>query len=140
LGRKADGATSGVVRLLLASESVGCLEDFILSWNCAALKSDVCRRRVCVDNNDRDATCAVGHLAVKGEYPDWAFTQCRKRAEAIMDAGKSKDYDRAAEWLRRGRDILLAAGKQRDWAGYISLVMDKHQKKYKLMPMLRALA
>ncbi len=41
--------------------------------------------------------------AVKADYPEWAFRQCRERAEAIMDAGKAKNYDVAAEWLRRGR-------------------------------------
>ena len=77
--------------------------------------------------------------AVKEEYPDWAFHQCRQRAEAIMNAGDSKNYDVAAAWLRQGRDILLAAGKQKQWDDYLAGVMEKHHRKYKLMPMLRAL-
>ena len=77
--------------------------------------------------------------AVKADYPEWAFRQCRKRAEAIMDAGKAKNYDVAAEWLRRGREILLSAGEKEMWDTYIDQVMDKHQRKYKLMPMLREL-
>ncbi len=77
--------------------------------------------------------------AVKVDYPDWAFGQCRRHAEEIMDAGRAKDYDVAAEWLRRGREILLVAGKRTEWSAYLNGVMDVHQRKYKLMPMLRAL-
>lgn len=77
--------------------------------------------------------------AVKVDYPEWAFRQCRKRAEAIMDAGQAKNYRVAAEWLRRGRDILQSAGENDMWEAYLTQVMDKHQRKYKLMPMLREL-
>jgi uncharacterized Zn finger protein len=77
--------------------------------------------------------------AVMAEYPEWAFRQCRKRSEAIMDAGQAKNYRIAAEWLRRGRDILLSAGENDMWDTYLAQVMDKHQRKYKLMPMLREL-
>ena len=76
---------------------------------------------------------------VKAEYPEWAFQQCRKRAEAIMNAGQAKNYRVAAEWLRRGRDILLSAGENDMWNKYLEQVMDKHERKYKLMPMLREL-
>ena len=77
--------------------------------------------------------------AVKAEYPEWAFRQCQERAEAIMDAGQAKNYHVAAEWLRRGRGILLLAGENDMWDTYLAQVMDKHQRKYKLMPMLREL-
>jgi len=78
--------------------------------------------------------------SVKVDYPEWAFQQCRKRAEAIMDAGQAKNYRVAAEWLRRGRDILLSAGENGMWDAYLAQVMDKHQRKYKLMPMLDELS
>jgi uncharacterized Zn finger protein len=57
-----------------------------------------------------------------------------------MDAGQAKNYRVAADWLRRGRDLLLAAGEKEIWNTYINQVMDKHQRKYKLMPMLRELS
>lgn len=78
--------------------------------------------------------------AVNSTHPEWAFRQCQERAEAIMDAGRAKEYDVAAEWVRRGRDILLAAGLDNQWRAYIEKIMDVHRRKYKLMPMLRALA
>lgn len=78
--------------------------------------------------------------AVKADHPRWAFQQCRQRADAIMDAGQAQNYHIAAEWLRRGRDILLAAGEKDMWHVYLEQVMEKHQRKYKLMPMLHALS
>lgn len=76
---------------------------------------------------------------VKSEYPKWAFEQCSKKADEIMDAGRSNDYAVAVDWLRRGRDILLAAGKQDRWDTHLSALMETHQRKYKLMPMLEKL-
>lgn len=77
--------------------------------------------------------------AVKVEHPKWAFQQCQSRAEAIMDAGQANNYRIAADWLRRGRDILLSAGEDETWETYLNQAMDQHQRKYKLMPMLREL-
>ena len=53
-----------------------------------------------------------------------------------MDAGQAKNYRTAAEWLRRGRDILWSVGEIDIWGAYLDRVMDKHQRKYKFMPML----
>jgi len=78
--------------------------------------------------------------AVKADYPKWAFRQCQQRAETIMDAGQSQNYRTAAEWLRRGRDMLLSAGEIEMWTTYLDQIMDNHQRKYKLMPMLRELS
>ncbi len=77
--------------------------------------------------------------AVKETHPEWAFRQCALQAEAIMDAGQARKYDVAVAWLRRGRDILLAAGQEEAWKRYLAEVMAKHRRKYKLTPMLRAL-
>ncbi|MCX7683200.1 MAG: SWIM zinc finger family protein [Anaerolineae bacterium] len=78
--------------------------------------------------------------AVQGEYPDWAFRKCCQQAEAIMDAGKADRYETAIEWLRKGQDILLAAGRTAEWHAYLDHLLDKHQRKYKLVPMLKRLA
>lgn len=77
--------------------------------------------------------------AVKEEFPDWAFLVCRRRAEEIMDAGRASDYETAIRWLRRGRDILLATGRKAEWDTYLQSLLEKHQRKYKLVPMLRTL-
>ena len=78
--------------------------------------------------------------AVKADDPKWAFRQCQQRADVIMDAGQARNYRTAAEWLRRGREILLSAGEKDMWSVYLDQVMEKHRQKYKLMPMLRELS
>ncbi len=78
--------------------------------------------------------------AVKGEYPDWAFRKCREQAERIIDAGKADQYGIAVNWLQRGRDILLAAGRGAEWEAYLSQLLSIHWRKYKLVPMLERLS
>ncbi len=77
--------------------------------------------------------------AVKEKEPAWAFAQCRRQAEEIMDAGRSSEYDAAVEWLRLGRDILVATGQKERWNAYLAHLLEKHQRKYKLRPMLEEL-
>ncbi|WP_420628571.1 hypothetical protein [Candidatus Leptofilum sp.] len=43
----------------------------------------------------------------KDKYPDWGIQKCKNLAEAIMDAGRAKDYDTAVAWLRRAKEIYL---------------------------------
>ncbi len=77
--------------------------------------------------------------ALKEKHPRWCFQQYRKRAEDIMDAGRSAEYETAVEWLRRGREVLLAAGEAVFWNKYLDATLEKHWRKYKLRPMLEAL-
>ncbi len=77
--------------------------------------------------------------AVKDKEPEWAFAQCQRQAEEIMDAGRSSEYEVAVEWLRLGRDILLAAGQRERWNAYLAHLLEKHRRKYKLRPMLEEL-
>ena len=77
--------------------------------------------------------------ALKEKHPRWCFQQYRKRAEDIMDAGRSAEYETAVAWLRRGREVLLAAGETAFWNKYLDATLEKHWRKYKLRPMLEAL-
>ena len=77
--------------------------------------------------------------ATKEKYPDWGIAKCKKQAEAIMDAGKAKNYDTAVSWLRKARDIYLEHDRRAEWNSYLSGVLGKHQRKYKLVPMLKAI-
>ncbi len=76
---------------------------------------------------------------VSAEFPDWAFIQCCHQAADIMDSGRSGHYDTAIDWLRKGRDILLKAGQAKRWQVTLSKLLQKHQKRYKLRPMLEKL-
>lgn len=78
--------------------------------------------------------------AVKETEPEWVFAQCRRKAEEIIDAGRSAEYDVAVEWLRLGRDALIAAGRQQEWSAYLAHLLEEHARKYKLRPMLERLA
>jgi uncharacterized Zn finger protein len=71
--------------------------------------------------------------------PDWAIKACRSQAEGIMDGGKAEYYSAAAQWLARARDAFRASGRQGEWRTYLEEQIARHQRKYKLRPMLEAL-
>lgn len=71
--------------------------------------------------------------------PDWVIAQARQQAESIMDGSKSAYYEDAAQWLRKVRQAYEALGQKARWRAYLDTLCDKHQRKYKLMPLLRAL-
>ena len=75
--------------------------------------------------------------AVKDQYPDWAIQKYKTRGEAIMDEGKAKYYDTSASWLAKARDVYKAHGRDAEWQAYLDSVLTKHQRKYKLVPLLR---
>ena len=77
--------------------------------------------------------------AVAAAYPDWAIRKCQNQAECIMDAGKSKSYDEAVEWLRRAKAISLASGRKLEWQDYLASILALHVRKYSLMPKLKTL-
>jgi uncharacterized Zn finger protein len=85
------------------------------------------------------ATVAKVVEAAKESHPDWAIGQCRRQAERIMDAGNSKHYDDAAAWLSRARDVYLSTGREAEWQEYLASLLEKHHRKYSLVPKLRSL-
>jgi uncharacterized Zn finger protein len=97
-----------------------------------------------------DAIAAVdlgaGHTVVEQvvnaalhSRPDWAITACRHQAEPIMDGGKAEYYYAAAQWLAKAREAYRAAGRQGEWRSYLEEQIARHQRKYKLRPLLEAL-
>lgn len=72
-------------------------------------------------------------------HPDWVIKTCRKQAEQIMDEGRSKHYDEAVRWLAKAQDAYLAHGRREEWQAYLGELIDRHQRKYKLRPMLEDL-
>ena len=69
----------------------------------------------------------------------WGIGKCKKQAEHIMDAGKANAYDHAVAWLRTARDIYFEHQRQTEWRAYRDSLLGLHARKYKLVPMLRAL-
>jgi len=78
--------------------------------------------------------------AAVDSHPGWVIETSRRLAEGIMDEGRSKHYDEAATWLTRARDAHLAAEREEEWRAYLDELIDRHQRKYKLRPMLEDLA
>ncbi len=72
-------------------------------------------------------------------HPDWAIKRSRAQAESIMDAGKANLYHHAAHWLGYAREAYLQAGREAEWRAYLGELLDRHQRKHKLVPMLKAL-
>lgn len=72
-------------------------------------------------------------------HPDWVIGTCTRKAEGIMEEGKSKYYGEAVSWLAKARDAYLAAGREDEWRAYLDGLIERHQRKYKLRPMLEDL-
>jgi len=77
--------------------------------------------------------------AVQGEHPDWCIRHCKRQAERIMNDGDAKHYQDAAEWLRRARTIYTQHDRLNEWRPYLAGLLETHSRKYKLVPMLKAL-
>ena len=72
-------------------------------------------------------------------HPGWVIETCRHRAERIMNAAKSERYEYAFKWLAKAQQAYRAAGREDDWQSYLEELLVLHRRKYRLVPMLRAL-
>ncbi len=72
-------------------------------------------------------------------HPEWVIKISRQQAEPIMDEGKAQYYSAAAKWLSRARTAYQNTGKQKEWQQYLAELLNRHKRKYKLMPMLEAM-
>ena len=71
--------------------------------------------------------------------PDWCIQACTQQAEPIMNGGQSKYYQRAAYWLGRAKAAYLSAGRGAEWQAYLDSLLQKHARKYSLVPLLKEL-
>mgnify|MGYP001262129649 CR=1 FL=1 len=76
---------------------------------------------------------------VLGAHPGWVIEQALKRAEPIMDQGKSGHYHEAVTWLRHARDAYRAMNRDDEWRRYLADLKQTHGRKYKLMGLMRGL-
>jgi uncharacterized Zn finger protein len=75
--------------------------------------------------------------AAKETHPDWVLPTCRRQAEQIMNEGRSQHYAEAAEWLSIAREASRVSGQLDEWRAYMEELLQKHARKYRLMPLLR---
>ena len=92
-----------------------------------------------VNRSPVDALVARVADAAIETHPDWVIETCRKKAEGIMDEGRSKHYEDAVSWLEKVRAAYLSSGREEEWLDYLDELVDRHQRKYKLRPMLENL-
>ena len=77
--------------------------------------------------------------AVTSSHAPWVSYTARKRADPIMDEGRSNHYSEAARWLSYVKSALTANGQEAQWKAYIAEVRQKHRRKYRLMEALEGL-
>jgi uncharacterized Zn finger protein len=70
---------------------------------------------------------------------EWVIRACRKQAEYIMDKGKAELYHSAANWLSKARKAYYIQGSEKEWQTYLDELLSQHGRKYKLVPLLKAL-
>ncbi|HET7036777.1 MAG TPA: SWIM zinc finger family protein [Thermomicrobiaceae bacterium] len=77
--------------------------------------------------------------AATATHPDWVIWTGAGRAETIMNQARAKDYDQAIYWLGLAREAYIGTGRRADWHDYLAELTARHQRKYKLRPMLESL-
>lgn len=73
------------------------------------------------------------------QRPDWVIQRATRFAELIMDAGKAQRYEDAVHWLTYAKQAYLAANRGDEWRHYLGNVRATHQRKYKLIGLLKRL-
>jgi uncharacterized Zn finger protein len=82
----------------------------------------------------------VVDAALKSQsHLDWVIQACEQQAEYIMDRGKAELYNSAANWLAKARTAYRTLGHEEEWQVYLGKLLNQHGRKYKLVPMLKAL-
>ena len=74
------------------------------------------------------------------QRPEWVIQTCRALAERIMDEGHAGHYEDAARLLGKAREAYLGANRKEEWQTYLGETLERHRRKYKLTPLLKALA
>jgi uncharacterized Zn finger protein len=80
----------------------------------------------------------VADAAVES-HPDWVIRQSVYRADEIMNAGRAAEYDGAARWMARAKQAYESAGRDAEWDDVLRERLERHQRKYKLRPLLERL-
>lgn len=71
-------------------------------------------------------------------HSDWVIKLAKREADAIIEAGKAKDYDLAVKWLQRLKRAYATQDKQSTWQRYVAKIYTAHGRKRKLMGLMEA--
>lgn len=115
-------------------------------WETASAKVDIFLHEGLIDDaiaivselssNDSELIHRVMNAAIPHQ-PDWVIVNARRRAEKIMNKGKSEYYYYAVEWLKKARAAYLQSGRTSDWSTYRAELVQNHARKRKLMEMFK---
>ncbi|MDX2240486.1 MAG: SWIM zinc finger family protein [Leptolyngbyaceae cyanobacterium bins.302] len=75
--------------------------------------------------------------AAVAHRPEWVIENARRRAESIMNDGKSQYYYHATNWLRKVRAAYLQLEQKPEWQRYRKELLQTHGRKRKLVSMLQ---
>jgi uncharacterized Zn finger protein len=73
-------------------------------------------------------------------FPEEVIPLCHRWADPVMAEGRSGHYEDAARWLARAKTVYQAAGRGDEWTRYLARLLETHRRKYRLMPLLKALS
>ncbi|MGB3266898.1 MAG: SWIM zinc finger domain-containing protein [Microcoleus sp.] len=76
-------------------------------------------------------------MAAIPHRPDWVIANACRRAESILNAMKSAEYDSAIKWLEKARAAYIQAGRKVEWSAYRAQLMEVHSRKRKFMGLFR---
>ncbi|MEG4999361.1 SWIM zinc finger family protein [Microcoleus sp. B4-D4] len=76
-------------------------------------------------------------MAAIPHRPDWVIANACQRAESILNAMKSAEYDSAIKWLEKARAAYIQAGQKVEWSAYRAQLMEVHNRKRKFMGLFR---
>jgi hypothetical protein len=77
--------------------------------------------------------------AAHARHPEWVIRLAMHQATSIMDANQAGYYAPAAQWLEKAALAHEVLGREDDWWACLDDLMDRHRRKYKLRPLLKAL-
>jgi uncharacterized Zn finger protein len=69
----------------------------------------------------------------------WVIEAYRNQAEYLMDGGKAYYYFAVGQWLAKAQQAYQEMGRVAEWQAYLDELLQKHQSKHKLVPLLKGL-
>ena len=85
-----------------------------------------------------DTLMKVAEMAVTS-HSDWVIEKCCEKAESIMDSGQAKYYKKVVSWLQPVHRAHYAQARDEEWSRYLEGLISKHERKYKLRPLLEGM-
>lgn len=71
--------------------------------------------------------------------PAWSKEVCRQQAELLMQAGESRLYPEAVNWLKQMRQACFLLGQEAEWSEILAELIQRYHRKYALRPLLESL-